>query len=132
MFESFEDVPLITVLFSALTALYMFMFQNVLYYEILPEPSFKNLIMAYFMWFIMAFSLKMFIIDTDEFDIIDVLTRGPLLGFVIYLAINITLYSVMPDVWTASLMSADILWGMALFSIVTFIIYTFKEFGWMS
>lgn len=131
MFEIFDGIPMITFFFSILTAIYMLFAQDLVYSDVMPESSVKNLMLAYCVWAIMAMALKWFVIDSSDFSIKSVFTYGPFLGFVIYLCINSVLYVAMPNAWTIGMFSTDVVWGTALFSIVTLIVYFFKQMNWL-
>lgn len=90
-------------------------------------PSIKKLLYAYVAWTLMAIALKNLVIDKEDFGFKSVLIHGPILGLVIYMAINVSIMGMEPD-WDFNMVLTDVIWGAGFFGIVTLFALMFKEY----
>lgn len=123
----FSGVPLLVFVFSGLNILYMNFTQYSLYDGFVDDPSIMKLFYAYIAWTLMAIALKKLVIDREDFGFKSVLVYGPLLGLVIYMAINVSIMGMEPD-WDFNMVLADVLWGAGFFGMATLFALMFKKY----
>lgn len=123
----FSEIPLLVFAFSGLNILYMYFTQYSLYDGFVGEPSLMNLFYAYVAWSLMSIALKKLVVDREDFGFKSVLLYGPLLGLVIYMAINVSIMGMEPD-WDFNMMLPDVLWGTGMFAMVTLFALMFKQY----
>lgn len=122
-----STTPLLLVLFSFFNLAYMHFMQYNNYDGFIAEASIMSLLLCYVVWFLMATALKKFVIDDEDFGIKSAFIRAPFIGFLIYVAINVSLMAVVPD-WPLELVFTDVVFGTSLFSFITMIVFVFKKF----
>lgn len=121
-----STLPLLILLFSFINIMYMQAMQYDLYDGFVSSPSILILVLAYVAWTGMAYILKKFVISDEKFGFKSAFTYAPLLGFVIYMCINVTVMNVAPD-WPLSLAFTDVVFGSTMFSVVSLIAVVFKD-----
>ena len=120
-------VGLLVVMFSFMNILYMHVMQNDMYVDFINEPNLYVLFLAYIGWILMAFSTKKLIVENKPFNLVSVFTTAPLLGFVIYLCINISIMTIEPN-WSISMLFTDVIFGMSMFSFASLIVLMLKPY----
>ena len=122
-----STTPLLLVLFSFCNLLYMHFMQYNNYDGFISEASIISLFLCYIVWFLMSIALKKFVIEDKEFGFKSAFIRAPFIGFLIYMAINVSIMAVVPD-WPLELAFTDVVFGTSLFSFVTLIVVVFEKF----
>ena len=122
-----STTPLLLVLFSFFNLAYMHFMQYNNYDGFVAEASIVSLFLCYIVWFLMSIAMKKFVIEDEDFGIKSAFVRAPFIGFLIYMAINVSLMAVVPD-WPMELVFTDVVFGASLFSIITLIVFVFKKF----
>lgn len=123
----FSGVPLLVLAFSGLNIAYMYFTQYSLYDGFVPEPSIMKLFMAYCTWAMMSIALKKLVVEREDFGFKSVIFHGPILGFLIYFCINVSIMAI-DDEWSYDMALADVIWGSCLFGAVTLFALMFKQY----
>jgi uncharacterized membrane protein len=101
--------------------------QYSIYEGFIEEPTISVILLAYFAWTLMAFAMKKFVMDDENFNFTSLFTVAPFLGLVIYTCINIAILSLVPD-WTYMMSFTDIVFGTSMWAFVALIALMFKQY----
>lgn len=97
------------------------------YKPILEENSTINYTYAIITWLLIIISIQLLILSRPDINDSNIIIYSLTLGFCLYGVYNFTNASLYPNKWNNYIIIGDILWGMILTSIISFILYKLQS-----
>jgi hypothetical protein len=125
------QIIVLIIIISLLDSFYLFFLQKYgkfLYNNIEFSNSFISVIYAYLVWFLIACAIYFLIISRPDYTFTTILKTAPILGIVLFGINGFSQMIISPEKSSFMIIGIDIIRGIILVTLSTFIISLYRKF----